>query len=224
MGGGGILPGATDVAFESTFDSDSGSLICDSSSSSTTTTTAAGLAFTFTVVLVLEAFDFEDTLDRSSSAFGLPNPTLLVPANHDLCDDWEFDLDCDVASSRSWEVRDGVTFLCENSVSGGLGGLASFAACGLLVGFTYSVDLGLGSSSDPSAVVSGVRGSFAGVTLWMLSVLLTASFECALENEGYGRLDLEEAPGADKVLASSGTISDIEEVGSDSTVFSLRLR
>ena len=54
-----------------------------------------------------------------------------------------------------------------------------------------------------------------------LSLLSTASLLCALEKLGYGRLLLEIDPGADDVLASSGTISAMDVVGSESASFIL---
>ena len=54
-----------------------------------------------------------------------------------------------------------------------------------------------------------------------LSLLSTASLLWALEKFGYGRLLLEIDPGADDVLASSGTISAMDAVGSEPASFTL---
>lgn len=198
--GGWPLLGATDVAFESPRD-----LVFPCSSSAAK---PSSLVFdVLTVVLIFEPLDFTDTLDLSSfSFFVLPDSEFL-----------ELIRDSVSSSSCNFDMRLGVAFFCwENSVSGGLGGLPSFAAFAAATGVTLSTNFDL-CFSEPRSVDSGVYGSALSFTGDPKSSLLfTASLLCALLKLGYGRLLLEVAPRADAVRANSGTRSAIEVDGSDS--------
>jgi hypothetical protein len=220
--GGGLLAessgcacfGATDVRLESpdeAFASRPSPIGCDSPPS------VVGFGnFSlgdFRAVLAFEALDFVDTLDLTS--FVRPNQEFLDTGLGSIS-----------LSSCSFDFRLGVAFLsCENSVSGGLGGLASLVTFPLR-GVILSTDFDRNFSSDPTSVDSGVYrfGLFLnGVP--KSSLLTTASLLCALLKLGYGRLLLDVAPGAEAVRASSGTTSDIGvedcDGGCDSESFSL---
>jgi hypothetical protein len=100
-------------------------------------------------VLAFEPFDFADTFDLSSlSFFVLPKKEFR-----------ELGLGSDSSSSCSFVIRVGVAFLCcencENSVSGGLGGLPSFVTFAERR-VVVSTDFDRCFSSEPRSVDSGV--------------------------------------------------------------------
>lgn len=189
-------------------------------------------------VLAFEALEtFDPSLNLSS--FGLSSFILSSLGFSSFLVDLLYqelrELGLGSCSASSWTlvIRDVDAFLCcepwepwlDSSVSGGLGGLPSLVGLPR-VAVECSADLALGFSSEPRSVDCGVYG-LAGFTL-KSSLLLTASLLWALLKLGYGRLPLEVAPGADAVLASSGTRSamddDASDLFSESLSFSLRLR
>lgn len=142
--GGRILEGlgcsllaATDVTFESAPD--------PMPESRSTLFEASFSLFVLLIVLAFEPLDFVDIFDLSSLS-------LEVFPDHEFL---ELERDSISSSSCSFDMRLGVAFLCcENSVSGGLGGLPS------LVSFVdlekLSVDLDFVRPSEPRSVGSGV--------------------------------------------------------------------
>jgi hypothetical protein len=164
-------------------------------------------------VLVRDPFDFDDTFDDLSSLFSFFDVDLLKE------EFLELGLPCSSRSSWSFDIREGVPFLCwETSVSGGLGGRPSLVVCW---GVECSADFDLAFSSVPTSVDSGVIGLACFADNLTSSLLLTASLLCALLKDGYGRLVLDDAPGAEAVRASSGTRSAMDEDGSESLSLSL---
>jgi hypothetical protein len=107
--------GATGLIFES-FDSASALFLFFWPSCGSVFASSVFNIGAFTAVLAFEVFDLADSFEPSSF-LNLPNHELL-----------ELGLSSVSSSSRTFDIRVGVAFLCwENSVSGGLGGLPSFA-------------------------------------------------------------------------------------------------
>jgi hypothetical protein len=130
----------------------------------------AGFAFeVFTAVLVLEVLDREETLDLSS---------LDLAGDRRTSELRELRLDPTSDSSRTCDIFDEVAFLCcENSVSGGLGGLAFFSAAAFFGESLLLLDDLVLLLLAPMSVGSGVRTFRRGL-------LLTASLLCAFEKLG----------------------------------------
>ena len=155
-------------------------------------------------VLAREAFDFEETFESLSFSF----------LEDDLLKELlEFGLDSSSLPSCILDIRVGIPFpCCENSVSGGLGGRPSLVDREVE---KCSVDLNLSFSSAPTSVDSGVYGLVDFEDNLTSSLLLSASLLCALLKDGYGRLLLDDAPGAEAVRESSGTRSAIDDDASE---------